>query len=397
MEIKIDNIKIYIPQEYDENAKYVLQVIVPQPAGRIGGSDTHVLQLSYQQKKCGMLKPIVLFCRNPEYEQKLKSLNIGFISCVAESKIGKMLKSLGKVPFIDKISILHSHQYNANYLTYALKKKYKKTYGKIPTVMTCHGWIENNLHDKFFTMLDFASYSVADALITVCDKDLKRLERKSKYRKKFLTNIKNGVFQQQIFNEDEIIEFKNKHNIDLNKKTIAYVGRLAPEKRIDGYLTCCKELIKRGKDFNYLIVGSGDEDSKLKEMAKQMGIINNVNFIGFINPIDIVYSSIDMLLLTSDTEGTPRVVLEAMSAGIPVVATNVGGLHEIIDGENGYLVNKGAYITMAQKVDDLICDENKYKLFSANAKETIAKKFSIKDMQEKIDIVYKSILNKGLV
>lgn len=394
MEQMIDNIKIFIPDEYDSEAKYVLQVIVPQPAGRIGGSDTHVLQLSNQQKSYGMLKPIVLFCRNPEYEEKLKLLNIGFISCVAEPKIGRMLKSLGKVPFIDKISVIHSHQYNANYLTYALKKKYKKTYGKIPTVMTCHGWIENNLHDKFFTMLDFASYSVADALITVCNKDLKRLERKSKYRKKLLTNIKNGVSQQKIFNQEQIKEFKIKHNIDLNKKTIAYVGRLAPEKRIDGYLTCCKELIKQGKDFNFLIVGSGDEESKLKEIAKQMGLLDKVNFIGFINPIDIVYSSIDMLLLTSDTEGTPRVVLEAMLAGVPVVATNVGGVHEIIDGQNGYLVGKGEYIAMAHTVNELINDENQYKLLSKNAKETIDKKFSIKDMQEQIDNVYKSILKK---
>lgn len=394
MEQMIDNIKIFIPEDYSEEDNYVMQVIVPQPAGRIGGSDTHVLQLSKQQKENGILKPVVLFCRNPEYEEKLKSLNIGFISCVLEHKINKMLKTLGKVPFVNKIKVIHSHQYNANYLTYALKKKYRKTYGKIPTVMTCHGWIENNFHDKFFTMLDFASYSEADALITVCDKDLKRLQKKAKYRKKLLTNIRNGVATQKSFNKDEITEFKINNNIDLNKKTIAYIGRLAPEKRIDGYLTCCKELIEKGHDLNFLIVGSGDEESKLKELSKEMDIYDKMNFIGFINPIDIVYSSIDMLLLTSDTEGTPRCVLEAMSAGIPVVATNVGGLHEIIDGNNGCLVDKGDYIIMAQQVDNLIRNEDKMMKYSQKAKETINKHFSIKDMQEKIDIVYQNIMQK---
>lgn len=394
MESIIDKIKVFIPEEYRECDNYVMQVIVPQPAGRIGGSDTHVLQLSIQQKESGILKPIVLFCRNPEYEQKLKSLNIGFISCVQEHKIFKMLKSLGKIPFIDKIKIIHSHQYNANYLTYALKKKYKKSYGKIPTVMTCHGWIENNLHDKFFTMLDFASFSEANALITVCDKDLKRLEKKAKYRKKLLINIRNGVAQQKTFSDEEIKNFKLQHNIDLNKKTIAYVGRLAPEKRIDGYLTCCKELIKQGCDWNFVVVGSGDEESNLKELTKQMKIADKINFVGFINPVDIVYSSIDTLLLTSDTEGTPRCVLEAMSSGIPVVATNVGGLHEIIDGNNGYLVNKGDYITMAKKVKDLIGDEINYNTISINAKNTICKNFSIKNMQEKIDDVYKKLLKR---
>lgn len=395
MKLMIDNIKIFIPKDYKVEDNYVMQVIVPQPAGRIGGSDTHVLQLSLQQKASGILKPIVLFCRNPEYEQKLQSLEIGYISCVSERKIGKMLKSLGKVPFINKIKIIHSHQYNANYLTYALKKKYRRTYGKIPTVMTCHGWIENNFHDKFFTMLDFASYSEADALITVCDKDLNRLQRKAKYRKKFLANIRNGVASPKKFSKEDIRDFQMKYNIDPNLKTIAYVGRLAPEKRIDGYLTCCKELIDKGNNLNYLVVGSGDEEDSLKELSKKLGIENKINFVGFINPVDIVYSVIDLLLLTSDTEGTPRSVLEAMAAGVPVVATNVGGLHEIIDGNNGYLVEKGGYNTMAQKVDRLIKDENKMNELSKNAKETIKKFFNIKDMQEKIDKVYKNILKEG--
>lgn len=395
MELKIDNIKIFIPEDYKEEDNYVMQVIVPQPAGRIGGSDTHVLQLSTQQKENGLLKPIVLFCRNPEYEQKLRSLEIGYISCVSEHKVGKMLKSLGKVPFINKIKIIHSHQYNANYLTYVLKKKYRKSYGKIPTVMTCHGWIENNFHDRFFTMLDFASYAEADALITVCDKDLKRLQRKAKYRKKVLTNIRNGVTSPKEFNKDDINDFQIKYNLDPSLKTIAYVGRLAPEKRIDGYLNCCKELIDKGHNLNYLVVGSGDEENKLKELSKQLGIADKINFVGFINPVDIVYSVVNLLLLTSDTEGTPRCVLEAMAAGVPVIATNVGGLHEIIDGSNGYLVDKGDYCSMAHKVDSLIKDDNKLSELSEKSKETIKKYFDIKDMQEKIDKVYQNILKEG--
>lgn len=393
MDKKIDNLNIYIPEDYNKTDDYVLQVIVPQPAGRIGGSDTHVLQLSLQQKKEGILKPVVLFCRNPEYEQKLRNLNIAYISAVKETKILNMIKSLGKIPFIDKIKIIHSHQYNANYLTYAIKKKFKKLYGKIPTVMTCHGWIENNFKDKFFTMLDFATYSVANSLITVCDKDLNRLQKKKKYRKKKLYNIRNGVTASKNFSLEEIKFFKEKYNINNNNKTIAYVGRLAPEKRIDIFLQCCKHILETNDNINILIVGSGDEENNLRLLSKQLNIDKKVNFIGFISPIDIVYASIDMLLLTSDTEGTPRCVLEAMSYGVPVVSTNVGGLHEIINGKNGKLVDKGDYKAMSNIVVNLLKNNNELMSISQNAIKTINDKFTIQDMQQKINQVYKEIIN----
>ena len=354
----IDNLKINIPDDY-ENQDLVLQVIVPQPAGRIGGSDTHVLHLSIVQRETPGLKPVVLFCRNPEYEEKLQMNNIGYISCVREKNISRILKSLGKISFLNHIKVIHSHQYNANYLTYALKKKYVHTYGKIPTVMTCHGWIENNIKDKFYTMLDFASYAVAQSLITVCEKDLKRLEAKKKYRKKLLFNIKNGVKTPEHYQLKDVKEFKHEHNINNNYKTIAYIGRLAPEKRVDGFITCCENILKSKSNLNFIVVGSGDELPILQTLVKNKRLQNKINFIGVIDPVDIIYSSIDMLLLTSDTEGTPRCVLEAMAAGIPVIATNVGGLHEIIDGSNGILVNKGDYETMSKVVIELISNDSK--------------------------------------
>ena len=389
----IDNLKIRIPEDYRDQ-DLVLQVIVPQPAGRIGGSDTHVLQLAIVQRSTQGLKPVILFCRNPEYEEKLEKCDIGYISCVREKSIGKMLKSLGKIPFLNSIKIIHSHQYNANYLTYALKKKFRHSYGKIPTVMTCHGWIENNIKDKFYTMLDFASYSVAQSLITVCDKDLKRLEKKKKYRHKILANIRNGVKNPNVYEPEEVTEFKKKHSININYKTIAYIGRLAPEKRVDGFITCCEYILKKQSNLNFIVVGSGDELSALKKLTVQKGLVDRINFVGFIDPIDIIYSSIDMLLLTSDTEGTPRCVLEAMAAGIPVVATNVGGLHEIIDGSNGVLVNKGDYEFMANVVSALINNDSKLKEISINAKKTITTKINILDMKNKIDQIYQNIIRR---
>ncbi len=394
MDYLIDNIRIYIPDDYG-NCDMVMQVIVPQPAGRIGGSDTHVLQLSAQQKLTGFLKPVVLFCRNPEYEEKLRALDVAYISCVNEHKLAKILKSIGKITFTNRIKVIHSHQYNANFLTYAIKKRFNKTFGKIPTVMTCHGWIENNLKDRFLTMLDFASYSVTDALITVCKKDLIRLNKRTKYKNKELALIPNGVQQIKHFSDKAICEFKKKYNINQELKTIAYVGRLAQEKRVDGFIECCKELVSNGERINCLIVGSGDLDLQLRTLVEKNHLQEYIKFTGFIDPIDIVYSAVDLLLITSDTEGTPRCVLEAMSVGVPVIATNVGGLKEIINEENGWLVDKGDYKNMAKIIQSIIHDDTRLKQLSKNCKKTIKTGFDIAKMQQKIDGVYKKIYKEG--
>ncbi len=121
---------------------------------------------------------------------------------------------------------------------------------------------------------------------------------------------------------------------------ILAVGRLAPQKGYDILLQAFAQLRDRGSSARLTILGDGEEKQKLLSMARSLGIENAVQFAGFVAQTAPYYKYADLVVLASRWEGFPNVLVEALSVGVPVVATDApGGSSEIVvDGENGFLV-----------------------------------------------------------
>lgn len=395
MKTSITNkIYIYIPDEeiyYEKKKKYVLQIIVPQPEGSVGGSDTHVLELSKQQKKSSILAPIVLFKRNREYENKLLNYKIAYISGINCTDI-EIAEALENINEYITIACIHSHQYDANFLTQVIKENCKALM-KTPTVMTCHGWIENTEHDIQETIKDFNSYYCADALITVCKKDKNRLNSDKRYKDKKIYCINNGVKIPVNKNINEkICLFRKTYGIPNNARIIAFVGRLAYEKRVDLIIETFQQLLMRQDNIYLLIVGSGNEYNNLQTIINKLQIKNKVIFTGYLENPFIVYATMEFLLLMSETEGTPRCVLESMSCGKIAVATNVGGVSEIINsGTDGIIINSNNVHEWSKVINRLLNNKNLVNQMNINAKDKIINDFSILKMCKEIDTVYFSI------
>lgn len=385
---KINKYNYYLDINIKRGKNYIVQVIVPQTEGKVGGSDTHVLSLSTHLKNDNKYTPIILFTRNIEYLEKIKSNDISYIFCGnCKSKI-KQLYLLSDLPKKYNIKVMHSHQYNANYLASAIKL-YDKLWRKIPCVMTCHGWIENNMVDRYYTFWDFFTYLFASALICVSKKDEKRLNE-GIYRNKKKYYIPNGVFiNNNLFNKNDILK---KYNLPNNKKIIAYVGRLAPEKRIDLIIESARICCEKNKDIIYIICGSGDEENNIKSLIDSYKLNNKVFMLGYIANINEIHSIIDLLVLSSDTEGTPRAVLEAMSNKVCVVSTNVGGLKEIIDNnKNGVLVEKGNFNELSEKILYLMGNDKVRNTYANNGFNKIKQDFNIEKMEKEIKEVYNKL------
>jgi len=119
------------------------------------------------------------------------------------------------------------------------------------------------------------------------------------------------------------------------------VGRLEPQKRLDRFISILASIKERTScQIKATIVGDGPERQMLTRQAEELGLVpGTIEFAGAVNNISEVYMRADVLALTSDWEGTPNAVLEAMAAGLPVVATRVGGVPEVVQaGETGFLV-----------------------------------------------------------
>ena len=385
----IEKNSCYLDINIKEGKQYVVQVIVPQTEGKVGGSDTHVLTLSSYQDRDNNYTPIILFTRNTEYLEKIKNKNLSYIFCGnCKSKI-KQLFLLSDLPKKYNIKVMHSHQYNANYFSSAIKL-YNRRWRHIPCVMTCHGWIENNFVDRYYTFWDFFTYLFAKALICVSKKDMKRLDG-TIYKNKNKFYIPNGVeINYEKIDKSKVLK---KYKLPTDKKIVAYVGRLAPEKRIDLIIESAKINCAKNKDIIYIICGSGDEEQNIRSLIKKYKLDNRVFMLGYIANIKEVYGIVDLLVLASDTEGTPRAVLEAMSNKVCIVSTNVGGLKEIITtDQNGILVEKGNYEELSEKILYLLNNDKVRLDFAEKGYAKVNNSFNIIRMKSEIKKVYDKMI-----
>ena len=166
-------------------------------------------------------------------------------------------------------------------------------------------------------------------------------------------NIKNDLLRVGIGNEKKFavmspgLQLKSSLNktearkelmLDSNLVYCAFIGRVTQIKRPDRFLDVVAEIKKRGIDLHFIVAGEGD----LLQSCKNLVTVENlpVAFLGWREDIEVVLAASDLVLLTSDNEGTPLSLIEAGMTGIPVIATNVGSISEIvINGETGFLTD----------------------------------------------------------
>jgi glycosyltransferase involved in cell wall biosynthesis len=166
------------------------------------------------------------------------------------------------------------------------------------------------------------------------------------------TGLRRGPFRF-LPNVVDTNEFRPMPRSDQRPFTVVFVGRLVRQKRVDRFLSVLAEVVRRSTmPISAMIVGSGPERTRIEEQARSLGLLPGVvtlrEAVGDAAPI---YASADLLVNTSDFEGTPNVVLEAMSCGLPIVATPCGDVPEIVrHGESGYVVDAGDEEAMVQLI-----------------------------------------------
>jgi glycosyltransferase involved in cell wall biosynthesis len=120
-----------------------------------------------------------------------------------------------------------------------------------------------------------------------------------------------------------------------------------------------------------------------------------VRFLGHVSNRIVLYQALDVLLITSDFEGTPMVLLEAMASGVPLVSQSLDGIGEVCTNTlDAMLVAKGDESGLLTAVNKLLADEKLAKGLSENARKTILDRYDIKKLVRKIEAVYEDVLNE---
>ncbi len=281
--------------------------------------------------------------------------------------------------------LVHTHGYFADIVGIPAAKRLR-----IPRISTCHGFISNNLKYKFYNACDLIALRFSNNIISVSH-GIKSTLMKSGIKDSQITVIRNAVNGNYhgafyALNRQKI---RKLYGIGGKEFVVGYIGRLSEEKGIRYLIEACSRLNELDLPTKVLIIGEGPQKQELQDLTIEKSMDHNVFFTGFQRDIENWLPAMDIFVLPSLTEGTPMALLEAMAFGIPVVASAVGDVPQVVDSErNGILVNPGKPGEINNAIQLLYKNETMRKRFSAEAQEKIKEKYNVEDWTRKIEAEY---------
>ena len=177
---------------------------------------------------------------------------------------------------------------------------------------------------------------------------------------------------------------------------VGTVGRIERQKNLDVFLEAAECFRRSQPGARFEIVGEGSDRPRLERRVGELGLSDAVSFKGTTDDVPGFFSRLDQFWLTSDWEGTPNVVLEAMAAGVPVVATRVGGTPEVVEqGRTGVLVPASDAAAVCSAALALAADPARASRMGDDARIAVIERFSLQRMAERTATVYWSVLESG--
>jgi len=201
--------------------------------------------------------------------------------------------------------------------------------------------------------------------------------------------IPNGIDTERFENLSKE-DIRKRLKIKEDEKIITFVGTLRPVKGLRYLIEAMKIVRDKDKNVRLVLVGDGEEREKLEKLVEKFGLKECVKFIGSVQNEEIPQYMVtsDVFVLPSLSEGFPNVVLDAIASGLPIVATKVGGLPEIIeDSKNGFLVKPKNPEQIAEKILLLIKDDELRKRIS-KANKGEAERYSWERVVQRLEEVY---------
>jgi len=176
------------------------------------------------------------------------------------------------------------------------------------------------------------------------------------------------------------------------------VGRLHYQKNFPLFLEVAAEVCARLPQALFVIAGEGPERAALEEMSRKLGLDSRVRFLGFVKGMPDLYQSLDLLLLTSHFEGTPLTVLEAMAMGVPVAASQVDGVAEVLeDGQDGILVPPGSKDLFIEGICRVLQNRSLWRRLSRAGREKAQQHYSAEAMVRQVEAIYLEYLENKRV
>jgi len=292
----------------------------------------------------------------------------------------------------ERVRIWHGHDYKSNALGLLLRR-----FWPMRLVTTIHGWVKHTRRTPLYYSIDRFCLPRYEKVLCVSP-DLEQECLAAGVPAERCMLIENGIDIQEFCRRQSLAEAKRRHGIEPERLVIGAVGRLSPEKGFDLLIQATDRLLKQGLNLELIIIGDGDEQSRLAKLIEQLGRADRIRLLGYRSDLRGLYEAMDVFALSSLREGLPNVLLEAMALEVPVVATRIAGVPRLIaDGVNGLLVELGSVEQLVLGLGWLLADLDLRKRLRQAGRQTIETRYSFAARMERIRAVYDEVLGRKVI
>ena len=369
----------------DSSRLSLLHVLAPGPAG---GLESVVASLAIGQKARGHGVQVVSVVGRGDAEPGLhRRLRAGGVEPVIievppraysteRREYGRLFSSL-------KSDVVHTHGYRPDVLASGVAGRLR-----IPRVTTVHGFTGGDWKNRLYEFLQIRAFKRYEAVVAV-SRPLEARLRGRGVPGRSLHMISNGYDASQAILSRA--EARSALGLPQEANVLGWVGRLSPEKGPDIMVGALAAL--QQPETVLSIIGDGQERSALEAQARDLGVAAQLRWHGMVPDAGRLYRAFDAFVLSSRTEGTPISLFEAMAAGVPVVATSVGGVPDVLRETEGWLVLPGDAQSLAKTIARALDKRGESRRRSESAHQRVFQVYGLDPWLDQYDRLYRSLLS----
>jgi len=276
--------------------------------------------------------------------------------------------------------VVHSHGYRPDALHLGRARR-----AGAATVSTLHGFTSGDWKMRLYERLQLSALRQADAVVAVST-GVERRAIGARIPRDRVHLIRNAYARTEPASRDDA---RIALGIPLDAVTVGWIGRLSPEKGPD---VAVEAIARMTHPATLHVVGDGADRNTLDSRIASLGVGSRVRFHGALPNAGRLVRAFDVLLLSSRTEGTPMVLLEAMAAGVPIVATAVGGVPDVLPDGAALLVANEDTCALAAALDATLIDHAASATRAVRAGEVLDERFGVDPWLDRHDALYASVV-----
>lgn len=285
------------------------------------------------------------------------------------------------------INLLQSHGYKSHVLCWLLRRK-----TGLPWIAFVHGWTRENLRVRLYAALEQIMVHGADEVVAVSASLRRRLLPTVRGR---CLVIPNALASEELRDDGSAPELRSRFGLPQDAVVAGVVGRLSPEKGQGVFLRALAKARKKDARLHGMLVGGGQDEGALREEARALGLEQVCVFTGHVQGLAPYYRCMAIQAMPSFSEGMPNVALEGMYMGLPLIASNVGGIPEVlVDGQTGLLVPPGDEDSLASALLRLAADEGARRAMGDAGRRRVREEFDPRVRAGRILELYAGVLSR---